>query len=169
MDVQFEIRYTPTHKLLAENIRKYGAGPRIPTVIVCSVLFAVVILYLCMAGFWEDMRGFVITMFIVEIIVFFIPHIMAGLRCRTAKKLNKGIAFEAVVTVSENIEYAEGPWSAHHEFAELTGAVRLKYSYKLRFTERKSLLIDPDGFTKGTFNEFKQFLREKRPDLVIPE
>ena len=26
-----------------------------------------------------------------------------------------------------------------------------------------------DGFTKGTFSEFKQFLRTKRPDLKIPE
>ena len=31
------------------------------------------------------------------------------------------------------------------------------------------LFIAVDGFTKGTFSEFKQFLREKRPDLKIPE
>ena len=169
MDTQYEIRFTPTHKMLAENVRKYGAGPRIPTVIVCSALFAAVILYLCVAGFWKDLRGFVITLLIVEIVVFFLPHIMAGLRCGTAKKLNNGKVFEAIITVSENIEYTEGPWNARYEFVELTGAVRLKYSYKLRFTERRSLLIDPNSFTKGTFEEFKQFLREKRPDLVIPE
>ena len=169
MDTQFEIQFTPTHKMIAENVRKYGAGPRIPTVIVCSILFAAIIFYLCVAGFWEDMRGFVITLLIVEVIVFFIPHIMAGLRCATARKLNNGKLFDAVITVSETIDYSEGPTNLHCEFAELTGAVRLKYSYKLRFTERRSLLIDPDGFTKGTFEEFKQFLREKRPDLVIPE
>ena len=31
------------------------------------------------------------------------------------------------------------------------------------------LFIAIDGFTKGTFSEFKQFLRTKRPDLKIPE
>ena len=31
------------------------------------------------------------------------------------------------------------------------------------------LFVAVDGFTKGTFSEFKQFLREKRPDLKIPE
>ena len=31
------------------------------------------------------------------------------------------------------------------------------------------LFVAIDGFTKGTFTEFKQFLREKRPDLKIPE
>ena len=31
------------------------------------------------------------------------------------------------------------------------------------------LFIAVDGFTKGNFSEFKQFLRTKRPDLKIPE
>ena len=31
------------------------------------------------------------------------------------------------------------------------------------------LFVAIDSFTKGTFSEFKQFLREKRPDLKIPE
>ena len=31
------------------------------------------------------------------------------------------------------------------------------------------LFVAIDGFTKGTFSEFKQFLRTKRPDLKIPE
>ena len=31
------------------------------------------------------------------------------------------------------------------------------------------LFVAVDGFTKGTFAEFKQFLRTKRPDLKIPE
>jgi hypothetical protein len=31
------------------------------------------------------------------------------------------------------------------------------------------MAIDPNCFTKGTYEEFKQFLREKCPDLKISD
>ena len=169
MEYLFEIRFTATHSMLAENARKYGIGPRIPTVFVCAVVFAAVIIYLCWVGLWERMRTFVIILLVFEIAVFFLPHILAWARCKVGKKQNAGKIPEVVITASEAIEYHEGTWSGRFEYTELIGAVRLKHSYKLRFAERKSLLLDPNGFTKGTFSEFKQFLREKRPDLEIPE
>lgn len=127
------------------------------------------ILYICRAGLWERMKTFVLILLAVETGVFFLPHILIWLRQVTVKKLNGGRYPEAVITFAESITYQEGPWKECFEYAALTGAVRLRNSYKLRFQNRKSLLLNPNCFTKGTFPEFKQFLREKRPDLNIPD
>lgn len=169
MEHEFEIHFVPTHRMLAENIRKYGVGPRIPTVILCTIVYVLIIFYICQSGLWERMKDFVLILLAVEMVVFFLPHILVWLRQITVKKMNGGGYPEAVITVDDAITYQEGPWKECFDFAALTGAVRLKNSYKLRFQNRKSLLLAPDGFTKGTFEGFKQFLREKRPDLKIPE
>ena len=125
--------------------------------------------YLCWVGLWERMRTFVMVLLTFEIAVFFLPNMLTWARGKTIKKQNGGKLLELVITVADTIECREGPWNMHFEYADLTGVLHLKHSYKLRFAGRKSLLLDPDGFTKGTFSEFKQFLQEKRPDLNIPE
>lgn len=45
----------------------------------------------------------------------------------------------------------------------------LKHSYVIYIDKRISIPVTRDGFTKGDFASFKAFLREKRPDLKIPE
>ena len=96
-------------------------------------------------------------------------HILAELICWSGRKSNGGKLPQVVITVADTITYQSGPVNMCFEYKELTGTVRLKHSYKLRFTDRRGILLCPVGFVKGTFEEFKQFLREKRPDLVIPE
>lgn len=55
------------------------------------------------------------------------------------------------------------------EYYHLVKVCSFQYSYCLRFSDNTVLFFDRGNFTKGTFDEFKQFLREKRPDLKIPE
>lgn len=77
---------------------------------------------------------------------------------------------EAKVTVGEDsIDMDEGFVHLSLEYRKFCRIVHLKHSYVLMMGKRNGLMIDPDGFTKGTFAEFKQFLREKRPDLNVPE
>ena len=169
MESPFEIRYTPNYKMIEENARKYGIGPRIPTVIVVSVCFVLLGIFNSFMGIWEKMWRLMAIFTGVEVILFFLPNIFTILALRALRKKNGGELPEAVVTISDQIVCQSGSEKTVYDFADLTNAVRLKYCYKLRFTERRSLLIDPCAFTKGTFEEFKQFLREKRPGLVIPE
>ena len=126
MECQFEIRFTPTHRMLAENTRKYGVGPRIPTVILCTVVYVPMIFYICRAGLWKRMETFVLILLAVEVVVFFLPHILVWLRQVTVKKLNGGGYPEAVITVADSITYQEGPWKECFEYAALTDVVRLK-------------------------------------------
>ena len=55
------------------------------------------------------------------------------------------------------------------EYRKIRRVVHLRHSYVLMIGRRNGVILDPNTFTKGTFAEFKQFFREKRPDLTIPE
>lgn len=169
MEPQFEIHHTPTHAMLVENARKYGIGPRIPTVIICSVAFLGIIVFSVIAGIWNKIRTFAVVLFVLETVAFFLPHILIGIGRSILKKNNGGILPEWTITFADRIVCQEGDRKDEFAYADLIGAIRLKHSYKLRFTSRRTLLLAPEGFTKGTFEEFKQFLREIRPDLQIPE
>lgn len=63
----------------------------------------------------------------------------------------------------------EGTIHITAEYCKIVRVVRLKHSYVLMMGKRNGLILDSNAFTKGTFEEFKQFIREKRPDLNIPE
>jgi transcriptional regulator with XRE-family HTH domain len=83
------------------------------------------------------------------------------------KTLERGI--ETVIAFGETIEIHEGMVHLTIEYRKSVREVRLKHSYMLMLGKHNGVLIDPNGFTKGSFEEFKGFLREKRPDLTIPE
>ena len=76
---------------------------------------------------------------------------------------------ESTVKIGDKIEICDVDSSRTWEYHHLTEVHSFKYSYCLRFADRTVLLFNRSDFTKGTFEEFKQFLRTKRPDLKIPE
>jgi len=88
---------------------------------------------------------------------------------KNGKKQNDGVAPEVIITFGETIKLHEGMVDITVEYRKIQKVVRLKHSYMLMIGKRNGLMLNPDCFTKGTFEEFKQFLREKRPDLKIPE
>ena len=56
------------------------------------------------------------------------------------------------------------------DYCNIKKVYSLKTCYVIRFAgDMAILMMSRDGFTKGTFSEFKQFLHMKRPDLKIPE
>ena len=69
----------------------------------------------------------------------------------------------------EMIQMGNTRESMSWEYAHLVAVYSWKYSYALRFSNDLVLILDRSNFTKGTFEEFKEFLRQKRPDLEIPE
>ena len=54
-------------------------------------------------------------------------------------------------------------------YEKIDKVIALKHSYLILDQKPGAIMLDPNGFTKGTFEEFKQFLRGKRPDLTIPD
>lgn len=169
MEPRFEIRYTANKKMLREFYRKFGSGPRYPTVVMMAVVFTGLTLYSVCAGVLTDVLPNLVGCGAVFLATFFLPWYIAWKAIRVTKKSNDGAMPEARIAVGETIEMDEGMVHFSLEYRKLLRVVHLKHSYVLMLGKRNGLIIDPNGFTKGTFTEFKQFLREKRPDLKIPE
>ena len=55
------------------------------------------------------------------------------------------------------------------EYRKIQRVVATKNAYIIYDTKPGVVFLDPNGFTKGNFEEFKLFLKSKRPDLDIPE
>ena len=169
MNTVFENRYVSTYKQLVEFYRKHGTGPRIPTVVTAVIFFGWITLYSYINGISDEMQNMLLTMGAVYAALFFLPHLMAWGSLYGSKKQNDGVRPETTVTFGEDIQMYESMVHLTIEYRKIVRVVRLKHSYLLMTSRRTGVLLDPNGFTKGTFEEFKQFLRQKRPDLTIPE
>ena len=169
MEPQFEIRYKISTDALREFHRKFGSGPRYPTVILMAVVFLVLTLYSAYAGILADVLPALAGYGVFSLVIFFLPWYIAWNVQRSSRRNNDGVMPETRITVGETIEMDEGMIRISLEYRKLHRVVHLKHSYVLMLSRRSGIMIDPNGFTKGTFAEFRQFLREKRPDLEIPE
>ena len=166
----FENRYYTTHNMLAEFARKYSVGPRWPVVVASFLVYAFVAIPAIVApDTFAEILPALTAMGVAMVIVIPLPHLYTWATLRGTKKQNDGQQPEVVITFGETIELHEGMVHITLEYRKLVRVLRLKHSYMLMIGKRRGLMLDPNAFTKGTFEEFKQFLREKRPDLTIPE
>ena len=131
--------------------------------------FAAIPFFLVPENFETDSRTLLIILGVSMLAVCFLPQFYAWSVMKNGKKQNDGVAPEVIITFGETIKLHEGMVDITVEYRKIQKVVRLKHSYMLMIGKRNGLMLNPDCFTKGTFEEFKKFLREKRPDLKIPE
>ncbi len=167
MEPKFELRYIPKKKNLAEFYRK-TLGPRPAVLIIGGIFMAVILIDAVLEGFWQDYLVYYIPIGILLCLLALLPDYTAYVHHRRVRKMYDGKIPETVVTVGETIELADGMMHMSLEYCKITKVLRLKNAYVL-MVQKTGVILDPNGFTKGTFEEFKQFLREKRPDLKVPE
>ena len=171
MDILFENRYYSRKNMMAEFGRKYAVGPRFPALIGVWLLYIIVLVPALVdrETFSDGFRWMLCIVGLVMLVNGFTPQIYASTTIRNAKKQNDGVQPETVITFGDTIELREGMIHITVEYRKIIRVVHLKHSYMLMIGKRNGVMLDPDGFSQGTFEGFKQFLREKRPDLKIPE
>ena len=103
------------------------------------------------------------------LLTYLFPHYYAWSAMRNTKRLNDGVIPSVTIRFGDTIEMEEGVTRLTVHYHNISRVVRLKHSYVLMTSRRTGVMLREDGFTKGTFSKFKQFLREKHPDLKIPE
>ncbi len=167
MEPMFELRYIPEKKNMAAFYRKV-LGPRPAVLIIGGIFMALILIAAVAEGFWQDMLVYYIPFCALVGLLMLLPDYMAYNHYRQVRKLHDGRIPETVVTVGDTVELADGMMHMSLEYRKITKVLRLKNAYVL-MVQRTGVILDPNGFTKGTFEEFKQFLREKRPDLKVPE
>jgi hypothetical protein len=170
VETVFENRLIANYATMSEFYRKLGRNKGATIIIViCDVVMFVLFLYCCAWNILADMVFYFVLIAVVSAIMLFMPDWISWNILRNAKKNNDGVLPETVVTFGETIELHEGMVHLTIEYRKIQRIVHLKNSYVLMNGKRTGIILDPNGFTKGTFSEFKQFLRTKRPDLKIPE
>ena len=134
-----------------------------------GILFFMYMTYMAMRFAF---RGVWLLFFIAGVIYLlwgiFMPEINGYFSVRRFNKETSGAATYKV-SFGESIEITQDTIRVIWQYSDLNEVRNLNGSYELMRNKRMSVMLDPNGFTKGTFSEFKQFLREKRPDLKIPE
>ena len=169
MEPQFENRYYSTYKQIAEFARKYMTGPRPILLIIFGIFYGVLLLGTLLGDVDYEGLRYLIILGLCFLILAFLPNLTAWQSIRQLKKQNDGVIPETVTTFGDTIEIHEGMVHITIEYRKIIAVRRLKHSYMLMIGKRNGVMLDADGFTKGTFAEFRQFLKEKRPDLQIPE
>ncbi len=168
MEPTMEIRFTAEKKMLLEFYRKVS-GIRLPSLILTLVLILVLNAIATWVGIQDYVNGFLGFICCVSIILYIMPFFLVWTNlCQTIKQ-NDGQLPQCIITVDDTIELHEGMMHITIEYRKIQKILHLKHSYVLMLGKRNGVIIDPNGFTKGTFAEFKQLLREKCPNLLIPE
>ena len=170
METRFDNRYFCDKKLLREFARKYSVGPT-PLTTAITTPIVVLCLPVLVKGAMDGMELSVIPYaYLVMILIQFLPRLYAWSMIRNTKKQNDGILPETRVVFSEeNIQMFEGMVHLTIEYRKIRKAVRLKNGYALFNGKRTAVLLKPDGFAEGSFEDFKVFLREKCPGIKIAE
>ena len=168
MEPLFENRYIGTHRMIAEFGRKYAIGPR-PWTWFLFAPFVVFFLLVLALELDAEMKQMIFYFLLVLTLLQLMPQFYAWSSIQNTKKQNDGVQPQTSIIFGDTIELHEGMVHITVEYRKILRVLHLKHSYMLMIGKRNGIMLDPNGFTKGTFSEFKQFLREKRPDLKIPE
>ena len=173
MDFQFINITNPEKKKLIEISRRLRKDWLI--LLIMSVSGAIYMAY----TFWEGYTNYLIYIDAIFWIVLFLafavlavlkPTIVTKRAMRTMRRKNLGRPVAMVHQFGDRIVSSVAGGVNTLDYCNIKRVYSLKTCYAIRFEHDMALLlVTRDGFTKGSFAEFKQFLRTKRPDLTIPE
>ena len=169
MESVFECDFMPTVRKGANRIRKLSSGRTILMLVVGIAFFAYImrsaVMITILYGIQPEWVLFALFAIVYLLYGIFMPEISGYFWVRRFKK-DIGSYH---ISFGDNIEICQGNIRVYWEYTEIKQIVELKYHCELLKDKRMGIMLDPDTLTGGTYEEFKQFLREKRPDLNIPE
>ena len=172
MEFQFENRFKMSEKMLVEstwaNMKALGIILAVATTVFAmgaggTVISAVIGGTLKTSTLVSVLCGAVLLVFLWRL-----PGSTARNILKEVLKQNNGQNPECVALFGDIILSNMGEQEGY-DYSRIRKVVALKHSYVIYIDKRVSIPVTRDGFTKGDFAAFKAFLREKRPDLKIPE
>ena len=191
MEYNFENKCTIDQQIMAEGVRAnrkvFATVSLIPTVItglgILSILARAVVqsyLDLPMLLRWT-------IFFLLFLRISTTPRRTGRRVVKDFKRVYQVESVECTTQFGDKIHYAlQGAEDSVYDYDCITKVASAKRSYILCFKKKVLAEVDPkgneryitkkgtipvtrDGFTQGDFESFKQFLREKCPNVKIPE
>lgn len=172
MEFQFKNRFKMTEKMLVESTWANMKGLGIILAVATTVLAmgAGGNLISAIVGGTVETSSLISTACGVVLLIFLwrLPGSTARSIMKEVVKQNNGNVPECVALFGDVILSNMGEQEGY-AYSRIRKVVSLKHSYVVYIDKRVSIPVTRDGFVKGDFASFKAFLREKRPDLKIPE
>ncbi len=168
MEPIFECEFVPTVPMLANRIRRIRPINVILMLVlgfVCALVTIPRAVEYRFDGLWLPLFLFGCAYFMFSI---FWPEINAWRTVRQYQK-NYMVSGPYRYTFGDHIVCYQKKMQVSVDYSAITKVVPTQYAYELFMYSNWVIVVEPDRFTKGTFDEFVQFLRAKRPDLQIPE
>ena len=173
MEFQFENTTIPEKKIFAETFRRLHKMWLF--ILIGSVGYMLYMAYRFVEAYlnnviWLDYIFWFVFYFAFAIFALVMPSISVERSFRAMRRQNLGQPVVMVKQFGDRIVSSYAGSVNTLDCCNMKRVYSLKTCYVILFKSNMAILImSRDGFTKGTFEEFKQFLREKRPDLIIPE
>ncbi len=161
MNYKFENRYYSTDEILSEYVHKVLCRK----LKVMGAIIAAAALIMLFISFLDNnyilSAVFGVCLFISVCVTVLSPSLMLKQLKESDRRIHNDKKFETVVQFGDNISISEGAFSLAIEFAQILKVYSLKHSYVLMFGKNNAIIINPDTFTLGTFEEFKSFIQSR--------
>lgn len=166
MDYKFENRYYDNDEMIKEYISKIITG-KISLVGMGTFIFSLIFSVIMYKTNDYVLMAIVGTAGLISFVAAIFTPILTFKEIKKSSKALNSENHENIVRFGNDITIEQGKAKITVEYNKIFKTHNLKHSYVLQFGKQNSILIVPDKFTKGNFEEFKIFLKEKCPELEI--
>jgi hypothetical protein len=166
MEIAFENKYYSNDKMLSEYINK---------VILKGLKFwgrivAAGALLLLIYGIVQKNQVYIaiyaVVLFIVVAVIVFTPSMTLKELKESDKKIHRRKKRQTKVQFGDKIYLSEGTFSLTIEYDQIIKQYDLEHSYVLMFGKKNGILVEPNSFTRGNFEDFKEFINTKTQDNI---
>lgn len=161
MDIKFENKYYSNDDMLSEYINKVILkGFKIKGFLVAagaSLLLAISLMqkdkvFVAISG---------VCLFIVIFVLVLTPSMTLKQLKESDKKIHRNKKNLTQVKFGDKIYLSEGTFSLTIEYDQIIKKYDLDHSYALMFGKKNGILLEPNSFVRGNFEDFKEFIKEK--------
>jgi len=159
VDIVFENKYYSNDDMLSEYINKVILkkikiqGFVIATVALIMVVFSVIrnnTVYTAIYG---------VVLFITVTVLLLTPSMTLKQLKESDKKIHRGKKLQTRVQFGDKIYLSEGTFSLSIEYDQIIKQYDLEHSYVLMFGKKNGILLEPNSFVRGNFDDFKEFIK----------
>ena len=168
MEYAFENRCELKESMLLEFFRKRMRPFKIFMAVMSAIYALEVVLLLALGEPFTGRMLFGIAFFMaVPLLLGWADKFTVKASMRKTAKRCGGTIPESVVRFGDCIETNYCGGLKTYKYAQITGIYLLSNGVALPVKKNEVFLLTGDGFTKGDFAAFQQFIQEKRPDLKV--
>ena len=169
MDIQFENKYYADDKMLKEYVNKVLSRNIRRIFLVYILIFLSILINWILRGNLSEIYWMIICIVILLLFNFYNQKYLFRLLKKTDRSIHNDQSYPTLVQFGNNIFMQEGKFSMELDYSKIVKIYYLKYSYVLMFTNSNGIMVKYDSFTKGNFEDFKEFIKEncKKAKIIV--